>query len=228
MLVDVEMVRSLVDNLISNALRHATSGGRVKVAAHLDGQSWTLSVEDDGTGVRAELRTWVFERFTRASRLAIETPEVLGSGCPSVRSSLNSTAARFTWMTTLPTRRDSSPRSDATVVARGRRGKALMTTVGASHILKMTTPTSVATAVNNTATAVRKNTCRRTSTRWRSSRSRRSPLFAITPTSLRCVSVTKLKLDAIGELERRLSSLNDLRTCLALASAFVVLALAIR
>lgn len=63
--VDVEMMRSLVDNLMSNALRHARSDGTVTVTAEVDTDTWTLMVEDDGPGVADAFRPILFERFAR-------------------------------------------------------------------------------------------------------------------------------------------------------------------
>lgn len=64
--VDLEMLRRLVDNLVDNALRHAPGGGVVRVTAQVEGDTWTLAVEDSGAGVPAELRGRLFERFARA------------------------------------------------------------------------------------------------------------------------------------------------------------------
>lgn len=65
--VDVDMLRSLVDNLMSNAVRHARRGGVITVAATVDATAWTLLVEDDGGGVPTELRPRLFKRFARAA-----------------------------------------------------------------------------------------------------------------------------------------------------------------
>ena len=63
--VDVEMMHSLVDNLMSNAVRHARDNGAVTVMAAVDTDTWTLVVEDDGRGVGDALRPRLFERFAR-------------------------------------------------------------------------------------------------------------------------------------------------------------------
>ena len=51
--------------LVDNAVRHARTGGRVRVAAETRGHSWLLEVEDDGPGVPVADRERIFGRFTR-------------------------------------------------------------------------------------------------------------------------------------------------------------------
>jgi signal transduction histidine kinase len=52
-------------NLIENALRHTPPGTHVHAALARDGDDVVLSVEDDGPGLRDELRPRLFERFVR-------------------------------------------------------------------------------------------------------------------------------------------------------------------
>ncbi len=67
-MVDVEMVRRLVDNLVDNALRHVPVGGVVRVTAQVRDDLWTLAVDDSGPGVPGELHGRLFERFSRGDR----------------------------------------------------------------------------------------------------------------------------------------------------------------
>ena len=60
---DPDAVRRVLDNLVSNADRHATS--RVDVAVSRVADLAVLTVTDDGPGIPAEQRARVFERFTR-------------------------------------------------------------------------------------------------------------------------------------------------------------------
>ena len=53
--------------LVDNAIRHSPSGGRVTVAVRSDAAGATLSVEDEGPGIRPEDLPHVFERFYRAA-----------------------------------------------------------------------------------------------------------------------------------------------------------------
>jgi two-component system OmpR family sensor kinase len=55
----------LLSNLIDNALRYTPRGGRIDVAVDRDDAGATLSVADNGPGIRAEDRARVFDRFFR-------------------------------------------------------------------------------------------------------------------------------------------------------------------
>jgi signal transduction histidine kinase len=58
-----EDLRRALTNLVDNAVRHAA--GRVELAACRDAAHVVVEVRDDGSGVPAEDRERVFERFTR-------------------------------------------------------------------------------------------------------------------------------------------------------------------
>jgi signal transduction histidine kinase len=61
--VDPDAVARVIDNLLSNADRHASSLITVEVR---DGHGWAvLSVSDDGPGIPVAERDRVFQRFTR-------------------------------------------------------------------------------------------------------------------------------------------------------------------
>lgn len=76
---DADALRTLLRNLVDNAVRYTSAGGRVDVtvAAPAPGVSsgTRLTVSDDGPGIPAEERTRVFDRFYR--RAGTEPP---GSG----------------------------------------------------------------------------------------------------------------------------------------------------
>lgn len=68
-LVSVDPVRmaQVLDNLVSNAVRHTPSGGFITVAAgRAPGGGVALSVRDTGEGIDAEHLPHVFERFYRS------------------------------------------------------------------------------------------------------------------------------------------------------------------
>jgi two-component system OmpR family sensor kinase len=70
---DAVALRTLVANLVDNAVRYTPAGGRVDVSAGTDaGRSW-LEVADTGPGIPAAERERVFDRFYRL-------PGAAGSG----------------------------------------------------------------------------------------------------------------------------------------------------
>ena len=52
--------------LVDNAIRHSPAGGQVNVTVRDDGLGATVTVDDDGPGIRPEERARIFERFYRA------------------------------------------------------------------------------------------------------------------------------------------------------------------
>jgi two-component system sensor histidine kinase BaeS len=64
---DPERLRQVLVNLVANALRATSHGGRITVAVSTDEQGApTLRVEDTGTGIGAEELERIFERFYRS------------------------------------------------------------------------------------------------------------------------------------------------------------------
>ena len=65
---DPALLRRALENLVENALRHATH--EVTVALATDPQGAQVTVSDDGPGIPAALREQVFERFFRVAQTA--------------------------------------------------------------------------------------------------------------------------------------------------------------
>lgn len=60
---DHTLMLRAIDNLIGNALRHATS--QVELSLHVTQQEWSITVDDDGPGISPAERQLVFEPFVR-------------------------------------------------------------------------------------------------------------------------------------------------------------------
>jgi signal transduction histidine kinase len=63
--VDEERMIQVLGNLVSNALRHTPSGGRITLAGEKVEGGILLRVEDDGEGIPPEALPLVFNRFYR-------------------------------------------------------------------------------------------------------------------------------------------------------------------
>ncbi len=61
--LDLGMIGRVLDNLLSNAIRHAADGGRVSVFCEQEAAGLTIVVEDSGGGVAPELTERLFEPF---------------------------------------------------------------------------------------------------------------------------------------------------------------------
>jgi two-component system OmpR family sensor kinase len=64
---DADALRTLISNLVDNAIRYTPAGGKVDVALGNDGGGVALTVRDNGPGIAAEDRERVFDRFYRGS-----------------------------------------------------------------------------------------------------------------------------------------------------------------
>jgi signal transduction histidine kinase len=64
--VDPGRLRQAVDNLVSNALRHAPSRSEVRLAAREEAGSLVVEVSDQGPGFPPAFLPHAFERFRRA------------------------------------------------------------------------------------------------------------------------------------------------------------------
>src|SRR5688572_28792749 len=75
---DPEKLRSVVDNLIGNAVKFTPAGGRVSVSARSSGNEALIDVIDSGPGVPAEERDSIFDSFFRGRAKA--SARIQGSG----------------------------------------------------------------------------------------------------------------------------------------------------
>src|ERR1051325_2593476 len=66
--MDTQAIGRVLNNLISNALRHTSAGGEIKVHAWRNDQGVEVSVRDSGEGIHAEDIPHIFERFYRGEK----------------------------------------------------------------------------------------------------------------------------------------------------------------
>jgi signal transduction histidine kinase len=65
--VDPARIRSVIGNLLSNAIRHTPPEGSIKVAVSRSGDKAVVTVADTGEGIAPELLPNVFERFVKGA-----------------------------------------------------------------------------------------------------------------------------------------------------------------
>ena len=67
--VDEQAIAEVIYTLVDNAAKYSPARSRIRIGATpKDANTILLSVEDEGPGIRADLRDRVFEKFFRAMR----------------------------------------------------------------------------------------------------------------------------------------------------------------
>jgi PAS domain S-box-containing protein len=62
---DYERTRTVLENLISNAIKYSPEGGAIRIAGRANGDHVIVSVADQGIGIAPEEQERIFERFYR-------------------------------------------------------------------------------------------------------------------------------------------------------------------
>jgi len=92
---DPEKLRSVVDNLIGNALKFTPAGGSVSVLARSSGDEALIEVIDSGPGVPAEERESIFDSFFRGRAKASARIEGSGLGLAIAREFVEAHGGRI-------------------------------------------------------------------------------------------------------------------------------------
>jgi signal transduction histidine kinase len=85
---DIGLIERVVDNLIENGLRYASSGGRVTVRLQVQSHSVRVEVHDTGPGIPKGERARVFDRFYRGDKSRSSESGNAGLGLSIARSIL--------------------------------------------------------------------------------------------------------------------------------------------
>ena len=83
---DPARVRQVLDNLLSNAVRHTREGGEVRVTCVRQDGTVRLGIENDGPEVAEEDATRLFERFYRGRTPGDDNGEGTGLGLAVVKA----------------------------------------------------------------------------------------------------------------------------------------------
>jgi signal transduction histidine kinase len=99
---DDRLLRQVVFNLVSNAIKFTPSGGRVDVSAQLTDGIVAVVVADTGSGIALEDQALIFEEFQQA-RIAdgAQRPEGTGLGLPLARKFIELHGGRL-WVESAP------------------------------------------------------------------------------------------------------------------------------
>ena len=82
---DSEALRTIVENLLSNALKYTPAGGHVTISWERDQAHAIIRVRDTGVGISTEHQTRIFERFYRVDRARTRAVGSTGLGLSIVK-----------------------------------------------------------------------------------------------------------------------------------------------
>lgn len=99
--LDSLMLRQVVLNLISNAIRYTNEGGMIEVRwkASDDGNDIVYEVRDDGIGIPRAQQSRIFTKFFRAENALVKVPDGSGLGLALVKDLVESWGGRV-WFET--------------------------------------------------------------------------------------------------------------------------------
>jgi len=70
-LADRELFKQALANLVSNAIRHTPQGGSITISCETTAHEVLIHVDDTGSGIAAETRERIFDRFYRGDDAAM-------------------------------------------------------------------------------------------------------------------------------------------------------------
>jgi signal transduction histidine kinase len=83
--MDAPRIGRVLNNLVSNALRHTPAGGEVFVSADREGDWVTVSVRDTGEGLDEEDLPYIFDSFYRGEKSRSRATGGVGLGLAITR-----------------------------------------------------------------------------------------------------------------------------------------------
>ncbi|WP_333872902.1 sensor histidine kinase [Methylobacter sp.] len=75
-----DQLRSIIEQLISNAVKYSPTGGEIRIMLRDSGSQLELEVEDEGPGIEPDERSHVFEPFFRGKAAAYCEDNIEGPG----------------------------------------------------------------------------------------------------------------------------------------------------
>ncbi|USN87514.1 MAG: PAS domain-containing protein [Candidatus Nomurabacteria bacterium] len=97
---DKQLLRMIITNIYSNALRYSRSGGVVSVAFRREKDNLVFSVEDTGIGIPLVDQPRIFTKVFRASNASREVPNGTGLGLYIVKKAVQVLRGRVTFVST--------------------------------------------------------------------------------------------------------------------------------
>ncbi len=82
---DPEKIEKIVYNLLSNAFKYTTSGGKISLTARFENDHLNMSIEDSGSGIPKDQVDKIFDRFFQVENAGVKTLKGTGIGLALVK-----------------------------------------------------------------------------------------------------------------------------------------------
>jgi signal transduction histidine kinase len=93
---DIDRIRQILINLLSNAHKYTPQGGQIWLAARTENGWVRIDVRDNGIGLSPDEQVHLFDRFFRAQQPAMQGVEGTGLGLPITRVLVESHGGKIT------------------------------------------------------------------------------------------------------------------------------------
>jgi PAS domain S-box-containing protein len=94
--VDPKLMRIIIQNLLSNAMKYTPKGGSVAISITKDSQNMLIKVSDSGVGIPANVQDKIFTKLFRADNARVVESEGTGLGLYIIKSIVERGGGR-TW-----------------------------------------------------------------------------------------------------------------------------------
>ncbi|MFH0818732.1 MAG: ATP-binding protein [Patescibacteria group bacterium] len=93
--IDAELIRQVVQNLLTNAIKYTPPQGQVNIDICLKGNNVQFSVQDTGFGIPEDQKSNIFKKFFRASNAVSKETEGNGLGLYLAKSVVESSGGKM-------------------------------------------------------------------------------------------------------------------------------------
>lgn len=98
MTADPNLLRMVVTNLLTNAIKYTPHGGTILIQGEVIGDSFQFEVRDSGMGIPVDDQPQIFQKLFRASNATREVPDGTGLGLYIVREAVRVMGGRISFV----------------------------------------------------------------------------------------------------------------------------------
>lgn len=95
MMIDVDLIKHVYSNLLTNALKYTNEGGKIVVRVYLKGKNVITEVKDNGIGIPKEEQSRIMEKFFRGSNALKKETEGNGLGLYLTKTIVESSGGKM-------------------------------------------------------------------------------------------------------------------------------------